>query len=657
MSLLSSLILAASLQTPAWEADLNLALGKIGLTQETAKIDPTILGMFQKGEFAPSLYTALSADPWRTPIYTAVKRAEFAKAVGKPSDLLSSGGQWLGWGVRRTLLGNPNAALEAEAKKPESLKAVLDQMVKMGWISKPLPDLKSIPKEVQSAAALVLSSCLAVQPSVKAALAKVGDLKTAHQVVEASVPGETDPFGRQLDLYRSFNTSSMAAAGHDLAAASQTAAEWAAAVPFSVQYDVRIETTQGSIVLRGGSDDDDNLGPTLLVIDTGGDDLTIGAANAGPQGKGISVHIDTIGDDSYLSDAALAQTSIDKWEGRKGATGVGPASATLGLSVLIDGKGDDLYRSHRPAFGSARFGCSILLDKMGDDLYDTYTDSLGFGHFGGGILEDLGGNDTYLGFYQVQGTGVTMGLGLLADRGGNDTYTANDSLIDFPSAQSAQHNISMSQGAGFGRRADYSDGRSMAGGVGVLMDSQGDDTYSCGVFGQGVGYWMGVGLLWDLAGKDSYSGQWYSQGASAHFAVGIIEDESGDDSYLAPMNMAQGAGHDFSLGFLRDGGGNDKYIAPNLSFGAGNANGIGWMLEMGGNDTYTSAGITLGKASENPAESLRGRAICLGVFMDLGGTDSYPAASAWAKNAALAGHVITAAPTPKESSLGVFLDK
>ncbi len=657
MSLLSTLIVTAALQNPAWEADLNLALAKVGLTQETARIDPAILGMLQKGEFAPKLYTALSADPWRTPLYTSAKRAEFAKAAGRPSDLLASGGQWLGWGVRRTLMGSPNAGLEEKAKKTDSLKAVLDKMVELGWISSSIPDLKSVPKQVQSAAALVLSSCLEIQPSIKTALAKVGDIKTAHQTVNGTLPGESDPFGRRLEIYRAFDAEAMAAAGHDLSAASQTAAEWAEAVPSNRKYDVRIQTTQGLIVLRGGTDDSDLLGPTLLTIDTGGSDLTVGAANAGPLGNGISVHIDTNGEDKYLSDPSLAETAISRWEGRKGASGVGPASAVFGLSVLIDSRGSDLYRSHRPAFGSARFGCSVLLDKKGDDIYDTYTDSLGFGLFGGGIVEDLAGNDKYSGFFQVQGVGITMGLGLLVDRSGNDTYSADDSLIDFPSAQSAQHNISMSQGAGFGRRADFSDGRSMAGGVGILMDSQGNDTYSCGVFGQGVGYWMGVGLLWDLGGSDSYSGQWYSQGASAHFAVGILEDESGDDSYLAPMNMAQGAGHDFSLGFLRDGGGNDKYTAPNLSLGAGNANGIGWMLDMGGNDTYTSVGITLGRASENPAESLRSRSINLGIFMDLGGRDSYPSAAPWAKNGDLTGHVTTAAPTPRESALGIFLDK
>ena len=57
---------------------------------------------------------------------------------------------------------------------------------------------------------------------------------------------------------------------------------------------------------------------------------------------------------------------------------------------------------------------------------------------------------------------------------------------------------------GNGRRGDYLDGHSLAGGVGILFDQEGIDHYVSGVFGQGVGYWEGVGILWDAAGDDVY---------------------------------------------------------------------------------------------------------------------------------------------------------
>ncbi|MCK6481898.1 MAG: hypothetical protein L6R43_17655, partial [Planctomycetes bacterium] len=251
----------------------------------------------------------------------------------------------------------------------------------------------------------------------------------------------------------------------------------------------------------------------------------------------------------------------------------------------------------------------------------------GGGGGGGGTLSDLGGTDAYDAYFFSQGFGYVLGAGVLTDLAGNDRYSLNDADLKSPSAQSKDHNSSLGQGFGFGVRADYLDGHSLAGGVGILADREGDDRYSCGVFGQGGGYWMGVGMLLDAAGNDDYRGVWYVQGACAHFAVGILDDGGGDDRYLASMNMAQGAGHDYSLGVLLDRGGNDLYEAPNLSLGGGNADGVGILLDAGGDDSYTSRGITLGHASvATPAEAptVRHASLTLGVFLDLGGgRDSY----------------------------------
>ena len=94
----------------------------------------------------------------------------------------------------------------------------------------------------------------------------------------------------------------------------------------------------------------------------------------------------------------------------------------------------------------------------------------------------------------------------------------------------------------------------------------------------------------------------------------------------ATMNMALGAGHDYSLGVLLDRAGNDRYEAPNLSLGGGNADGVGILVDGGGDDSYRSQGITLGYASvATPADAptVRHGSLTLGVFLDLGGTDSY----------------------------------
>ena len=294
---------------------------------------------------------------------------------------------------------------------------------------------------------------------------------------------------------------------------------------------------------------------------------------------------------------------------------------------------------------------------MGDDIYDAYTDAIGHAAFGIGILDDWKGADRYTGFTNVEGSAGVSGLGLLVDRLGDDQYVANNEVLDFPSPQTKLANVSMAQGAATGRRADYIDGHSLSGGVGILMDEDGNDRYTCGVFGQGVGYWEGVGILHDEGGADKYTGQWYVQGASAHFGIGYLHDAGGSDEFTAGMNMAQGAGHDFGIGFLLKEGGADKYKAPNLSLGAGNANGIGVFVDTSGDDVYDASGTTLGRAAEAPKGSLRERALALGVFMDLSGQDVYPSSVPWAQNARRTANWTDRRPAAAESQTGVFWDR
>ncbi|MBN2380858.1 hypothetical protein JXM67_13755 [candidate division WOR-3 bacterium] len=349
----------------------------------------------------------------------------------------------------------------------------------------------------------------------------------------------------------------------------------------------------------------------LLLIETGGDDSYDRAGATPDADHPLSIVIDLAGDDGYMNDGF--QPAI--------------ASGVLGAGIVVDLRGRDLYLSNGPGIGGGLFGLGLLYDREGDDNYDGFANCQGAGVFGGGILVDVEGNDTYRGFRGIQGYGFTKGCGLLLDLSGNDFYIARNDSLPFPSPQSQEHNANMAQGFGFGKRADFTDGRSLAGGVGVLADGGGDDIYDAGVFAQGTGYWYGVGMLTDMGGNDIYSGIWYVQGSGAHFAVGVLNDVEGNDEYTAEKNMAQGAGHDFTVGYLLEESGNDTYNAPNLSLGGGNASGIGIFWDRQGDDTYNvTAGTTLGLANTGSRGGLRDRLICAGIFLDTGGgSDTYPA--------------------------------
>jgi hypothetical protein len=187
----------------------------------------------------------------------------------------------------------------------------------------------------------------------------------------------------------------------------------------------------------------------------------------------------------------------------------------------------------------------------------------------------------------------------------------------------------MSQGFGFGRRADMSDGVFMSGGFGILRDAAGDDDYVCDIFGQGTGYWFGAGILADKEGDDTWKGRWYVMGAAAHMAVGIFLDEGGTDIHnqdMPVMNCSLGCGHDFSLGLMAMFKGSDTYFAPSLAVGAGNADGIGIFLDDGGDDSHSStANNTFGFANSDNYGAIEGFGAlkAIGLFLDHGGKDIY----------------------------------
>lgn len=664
--MIAAILAATALASPqsqaltSIEAEFDVALGTIGMTTRTARFDSNILEFFAPTQFTSPLFRAAHANPWRMPYFAETFRRELGLSSGKPHESLDAGLKLVGFGTRRTLIGSPIAYAEENARKIDGLSLVLNDLKASGVIKAEIPSLTGVPAEVQSAAALILSTVSRSVVYRRMALKDVGPVEDAY--IFLATNGREDLQGENLDrmerMAKGVDFAYFGAAAHDIAQATSQAREMMTKVAPSLKFAFEVETTWGTIRLSGGKDENHLDKPLLLCIDTGGNDTYVNVPSNANASNWASVVIDLNGSDKYLGDASMATVEVATFAGRKLAGArPGPAGALLGVSLLVDADGDDLYRSHRPSFGSGRFGFAAMIDQAGDDQYDSFADSQGFGAFGSGMLHDLAGTDKYAGFTQCQGVGLTNGFGLLLDVSGSDTYTANDTLIDVPSAQSDQHNNSMSQGAGFGRRGDYIDGHSWAGGVGVLLDQAGDDKYSCGVFGQGVGYWQGVGCLWDEAGKDDYIGQWYVQGAAAHFAIGYCEDLLGNDSYTAVMNMAQGAGHDFSTGYLLDRAGDDVYKAPNLSLGAGNANGIGIFIDYLGADNYLSSGITLGKAAEAAKLSLRGRALCLGIFMDMAGDDVYPPAVPYAVNVRREANWTSKEAFAWESQGGVFWDR
>ncbi|MBC8527580.1 MAG: hypothetical protein ISS28_02135 [Candidatus Cloacimonetes bacterium] len=286
--------------------------------------------------------------------------------------------------------------------------------------------------------------------------------------------------------------------------------------------------------------------------------------------------------------------------------------ALCGLGAHIDFEGNDVYQGGDFTFSSF-YGYQVGWDKDGNDIYTGGLHSLGASTFGVSILFDKSGNDMYSVTELGEGFGGTMGAGLLIDFGGNDLYYAGGKYLHEPLAPLDYRTLS--QGFGFGVRP------MMGGGIGIVYDKEGNDSYQGGVYAQGVAYWYALGILIDKEGNDFYDAVYYPQGSGIHLAGGFLLDEKGEDHYYSKHGPGQGAGHDYAVGFLIDRAGNDSYSVEGGN-GLGLTNSVGIFIDVSGDDRYErNFGSNYGFA--NIARQSGG----IGLFLDTGGNDLYPAYS------------------------------
>jgi hypothetical protein len=373
----------------------------------------------------------------------------------------------------------------------------------------------------------------------------------------------------------------------------------------------------GWVRFRGTGDDEIDASESFVLVDFGGKDTWRGPAGANDAMRPIALALDLGGDDAYRSE--------------------GPAQGAglCGAGVLLDAGGNDEYRAEECAQGFGQFGMGVLADLGGKDDYFVKFQGQGAGILGVGELLDAAGDDRYSLWCHGQGYGAVGGVGTLADFSGNDTYAAErDPGVTGRASYHSELKVSVSeaQGCGMGRRGDGADGHSWAGGLGALLDAEGDDTYSAGNWCMGTGYWFGTGVLWDGGGNDSFRGGVWSEATGAHFCIGALVDEAGNDRHIAQDGAVNSVafGHDFTVAILVDAAGDDVYESAN---GPGTSinRSVAMLLDLGGKDVYTMSE----KSRPGTAvfdEKLRDRsggatyfadASSLGLFLDVGGEDTY----------------------------------
>jgi hypothetical protein len=225
-------------------------------------------------------------------------------------------------------------------------------------------------------------------------------------------------------------------------------------------------------------------------------------------------------------------------------------------------------------------------------------------------LIDESGRDIYNAALYAQGFGGVGGIGLIYDSDGSDSYYAGGKYKDI--LRYEDHYLSLSQGFGYGIRP------LMSGGIGAIIDLKGNDSYYSDIFAQAASYWWSLGFIYDSSGNDNYQSFQYAQGAATHMTLGILIDDYGSDVYSG-KGLMHGCGHDYSAGILLDRHGNDTYTAYDLSQGAGSANGVGLLIDSEGDDRYFVKNRLNTQGYGNPRRDFGS----IGLFIDLGGVDQY----------------------------------
>lgn len=346
-------------------------------------------------------------------------------------------------------------------------------------------------------------------------------------------------------------------------------------------------------------------GAPALIFELGGNDEYIDCATTTGGTRQVSIVIDLGGNDHYRS--------TGKW---------GVACGMLGTAIIDDREGNDTYECGDWGIGAAFGGVGLLIDGKGNDRYLGGTNSIGCAAYGVGGVADLEGNDIYDSHAMSVGVGQPGGVGFVFDHSGDDRYRCTG---ETPSSYGTQGEwFGGGIGCGFGWRT------LACGGVGLVVDASGNDIYDAGEFGLACGYFMAVGAVRDMEGDDIYHSSRYGLAAAAHAAVGVFMDDKGNDVYEGKTAASIGGVWDIATGYFYDGAGNDVYRCDGLGLGAAAQNAFGIFWDAGGDDVYRSGSgdfqhgaRTIGEVGG--FEYAGGRlARNFGVFIDGGGTDSYP---------------------------------
>jgi hypothetical protein len=321
----------------------------------------------------------------------------------------------------------------------------------------------------------------------------------------------------------------------------------------------RAETSAGLVIVGGkGSKVYDK--DAALILDLGENNLYTNNAGGTRSHIPVALVINWGGHNRYIARNNFSQ-----------------GAGVLGGGFLIDLGGHSTFIALDGSQGAGFWGIGLLYSGEGSSVFQARNNSQGVGQMGLGMLIGYG-QGNYSCLHQGQALGLFGGAGILINKAGNNIYRLGGLKPDFRDLEKST--VSMGQGFGCGVQPD-ADKLGVPGGIGVLIDEKGYNSYIADYFAQGSSYYYGTGILDNRGGSNQYIAGRYAQGAGIHAAAGILLNSGGGNTFFSSVGVSQGMGHDYGVGILQNNMGGNDYHGGVLVQGAATHGGFGLLIDKG----------------------------------------------------------------------------
>ena len=322
MKIIFSAIITFLISFSLYAQDLSLidsALAQVGLTRTEVRFDRDAMANWGGDRWRGNYFTMFHNDPFKLPKYGQVNLESFIENGNNLTALVAIAARRIDCPVFRGLIGDPFQEYSGTRDSIPLASITRSKNVLVGERYQPLREKID----------LVYLMALDDDFFLKKALKEFDRDKYRKKLFEYFINDSTAHNDFIEELAEAFDFNRLMAGAQDFAELARRAADSLTPENFPNKV-IEIKTRRGLVVVGSTGDDSfEYLVPPLLIIDGGGNDTY--KISGYPDDYPLSSIVDLAGDDRYLS---------------SDSTRPGIGGAILGVNLVIDKKGNDLYEGY-----------------------------------------------------------------------------------------------------------------------------------------------------------------------------------------------------------------------------------------------------------------------------------------------------------------------